>query len=374
MTPMNPDLFADLDADLDAGRPDAAIDRLIAHCAATGDADGLFYARLLQARVRLGVDPAPTRPTSEMPEATHEPYEEAIRAAGREAARLCLDRGDVLRAWGFCRLLQEPEPVRAYLAGWSPPEGEDINPYLDLALQQGVAPLWGLELLLARQGVCSALSGYAACAPAWPPADRAAGAARLAHAVREQLAAALAQSAGTAPAPIPELLDRHPDLMGDDAYYIDLSHLAAVVQLCVDATDPATLAVARELCAYGRRLPERFRRAGDGPLATYDDFADWFAARSGDDAALERFAARAGESREAAEAYVNLLLHRGRAADALAVARERLADVPDRELSCPGLYQLADGDPAALADIARARGDAVHYLAARLRAAARGRP
>ncbi|MBX7105150.1 MAG: hypothetical protein K1X57_13800 [Gemmataceae bacterium] len=364
---MNDELLAELDGVWSDQGPDAAIAQAITLLTAAGDATGLFYALLLQARRRLGVDPVPTRPTSELPESVLDEYEVAIREAAQAAGRLCLARQDPLSAWGYYRLIQEPGPVREFLEGWSPPEEDDPGPFLDLAMQQNVAPLWGLKLILKQQGVCTALSAFAACAAGWPAADRTAGTGLLVAAVHEQLTGALADTAGVAPAPIPELLARHPELMGEDGYYIDLSHLAAVVQLSLDVDDAATVAKARELCEFGRRLPERFAFSGARPWATYEDFAAWFAAREGDEAAVARFREYAAGGGECTETYVNLLRRLGRHGEAVAVAREHFLHEDDRSLRCPGLYELANADPKTLSDIARDRGDAVHYLAARLR-------
>src|SRR5262245_20623538 len=107
--------------------PDAAIDQLIDQRRQAGDATGLFYAMLMKARWQLGVDPMPTRPTTEMPEQFHEQYEAAIREAGRAAGQLCLNRNDPARAWGFFRLLNEPETYRNYLATYRPGEEDDVN-------------------------------------------------------------------------------------------------------------------------------------------------------------------------------------------------------------------------------------------------------
>ena len=69
-----------------------------------------------------------------------------------------------------------------------------------------------------------------------------------------------------------------------------------------------------------------------------------------------------------AEELVNLHLRLNQPQEALAVAREYLADVTDRPLTCPNLVELCRraGDYSVLADSARAKGDAVHYLAGRL--------
>jgi hypothetical protein len=89
------------------------------------------------------------------------------------------------------------------------------------------------------------------------------------------------------------------------------------------------------------------------------------------EAGLERFRAKAATANpddagtRPAEVYVNLLLHAGRPAEAATAARRLLSNVDERSLGCPGPLELTrrQGDFAAFAEVARARGDAVHFLA-----------
>ena len=71
------------------------------------------------------------------------------------------------------------------------------------------------------------------------------------------------------------------------------------------------------------------------------------------------------ENTRAAEVYVNLLMQLDRPAEAAAVARRLLIQADERSLGCPGPLELCrrQGDFAAFAEIARQRGDAVHFLA-----------
>jgi hypothetical protein len=88
------------------------------------------------------------------------------------------------------------------------------------------------------------------------------------------------------------------------------------------------------------------------------------------DAGLAHFRAKAeaadpDQGTLPAEVYVNLLLHAGREADAADAAQRFLVKADDRQLTCPGPLELTRrrGDYAAFVEVARARGDAVHYLA-----------
>jgi hypothetical protein len=89
------------------------------------------------------------------------------------------------------------------------------------------------------------------------------------------------------------------------------------------------------------------------------------------DAGLARFRTKAESARldedgtRPAEVYINLLLHAGRLAEATEAARQLLAKADERSLACPGPLELTRrrGDFAAFAEVARGRGDAVHFLA-----------
>jgi hypothetical protein len=67
-----------------------------------------------------------------------------------------------------------------------------------------------------------------------------------------------------------------------------------------------------------------------------------------------------------AQILVRLLVRLGRTEDALEIAAEHLAHLPDAALACPTLTQLCQslGRLDRLAEIARNRGDIVNYAAA----------
>ena len=55
-----------------------------------------------------------------------------------------------------------------------------------------------------------------------------------------------------------KLIEGRDWLFEDDGYHIDTSHLSSVVQMAVHLTPCDELRLARELCAYGKRLSPRF--------------------------------------------------------------------------------------------------------------------
>ncbi|HZT80356.1 MAG TPA: hypothetical protein VFA26_09045, partial [Gemmataceae bacterium] len=90
---MDPAVFDEIESTLAAEGPAAALDRLAQRLRQRKDYHGLFYALLMKKRHELGVVPLPTGPAQDLPPATHESYEQAIREAGRLVGKLFLDEG-----------------------------------------------------------------------------------------------------------------------------------------------------------------------------------------------------------------------------------------------------------------------------------------
>jgi hypothetical protein len=376
---LDPALFDRLRSALAADGPRAAVDRLCDDLQAAGDVQNLFYARLLRARLDLGVSPFPTGPSSDLPPHTHEPYEAAIRTAGREAGHALLARGDIPKAWTFFRMLGEPDPVREALKAYTPGPDDDTYPVVEVAWQQGLLPEKGFDLVLDRSGVCAAITMTHSSDLSQNPALRDYCTRRLVKAVYDQLSDRLRGDLvgrGIDPGvkPVGQLVADHPDLFAEDVYHIDTSHLSSVCQMALTLPPGQELGLARELCAYGEKLSPGLRGSNDPPFDdTYADYRRYLDVVAGVEveAGLAHFrkkleAGAAEGYRYPAEVMVNLLLKADRLPEAVAVAKEHLADADERSLSCPSLAELAKraGDYGSLAESAKAKADPVTYLAA----------
>jgi hypothetical protein len=372
--------FERLQAALAARGPAAAIDELVAELRAAEDFQGLFYALLMKKRVELGVSPFPTGPATELPAHTHEPYENAIRDAGRHVGRLLLDRKDYSKAWAFFRMLGEPEAMREALEAFTPGPDDDVYPVIEIAWQGGLLPKKGFDLVLDRHGLCSAITMVSGSDLSSNPDLRDYCITKLAKALHDQLAERLrndlaGRGSNVSPhATVSQLVETDPALFADDAYHIDTSHLSSVVQMAVMNLPPGEgVNLARELCAYGRKLAPNLQGNNDAPFdENYADYLAYLNVVAGENVEenLKRFEAKA--AREAAEGatyaaqvYVNLLLKANRPAEALAAAKRFLLAEDDRNLICPGVNELARkaGDFASLAEAAKARNDPVSFLA-----------
>ena len=386
-------VYDDLQQTLAADGPDAAIERLIKRLRETQEFGHLFYALLMKKRHEMGVTPIPTRPAQELPETVHADYEEAIRQAGRTVGNLYIDAGDIPAAWHYFRLIGDPQPVRDALERYVPTENEDIYPLVEIAFHHRVHPGRGFDLVLDRQGICSSITILGSFDSGLEPGVRAYCVRRLVAALHEQLTerlrAEIERHDHKPPeaTTIPDLITGRRWLFGDDAYLIDLSHLGSVVQMSLHLPpDDPGIPKARELCAYGAKLSKKMQSPGEPPFEElYRDAGIYLKVLAGVDvdAGLGHFRAKVktmdlDRGTLPAEVYVNLLLHVGRTADAIKVARTYLTDADERQLSSPGPLELCrrTGDFAAFADVARVRGDAVHFLAGLLAKgqATRGNP
>lgn len=381
---MQPEFYDELRQALETAGPAEAIDRLCAELRQRKEFSSLFYALLMKKRFELGVSPLPSAPSGELPEAVHEPYENAIRDAARQAGQLYLDEGDILQAAPFFRMIGEVEPVREALEKYQPFEGEDLQPIIELAFHNGAHPRKGFDWLLDRHGICASItvvSGHLQGSD-FPLGNdvRDYCVQRLVRALHEQLVDRVRndivrREGSVDPAlTVPELIAGRDWLFEDDNYHVDVSHLGSVTQMSIFLPPGEEMGLARELCAYGQCLSPRFQYPGDPPFDDpYRDYGVYLAIVAGEnvDAGLAHFYHKLANLDPdmihtlPAEVLVNLLLRIGRPVEALAVARKHLEGADERQLSCPSVSELCRrvGDYRALAEVARQRGDPVSFVA-----------
>ena len=371
--------FDDLKQTVEAKGGAAAIDRLCADLKERKEYGSLFYALLMKKRHELGVSPVATGSNQDLPAEMHQKFEEGIREAARTVGNLYLEEGNIPQAWGYYRMLGEIGPVYQALEKFQPKEDEDSHPLIDIAFHQGVHPQKGFDWILERYGICSAITTMGGETP-FPPEVKSYCVKRLIRSLHteltERLKAEIQHKQGFAPTgkTIPELIAGRDWLFEDDCYHIDISHLSSVVQMAIQIEPCEELKLARELCAYGRKLSSRFQFHADPPFENqYADYDVFLSILTGDDVedGLAIFHKKADEADPEtvgtfpAETLVNLLLRLGRPKDALAVARKHLARLGDTRLSCPGIVDLCQqtGDYQTLAEVAREQNNPVNFVA-----------
>jgi hypothetical protein len=390
VTESEPTAFQVLDQALRASGPSAVLDHLVRDLTERGETRALLDALLLKARHELGLPLIQAGNLGELAEPIRTEYEERYVAAIRTVGTRLLDAGDIPGSWPYFRAIGEIEPVAGAIAAYVPVEDDErLGPIIEVAFNQGANPRRGFELILDQYGTCSAITAFEHLPS--EEATRIAAADRLVRRVHDDLVANLRAEIAQRGQPLPPegtsiaaLIAGRPWLFADDAYHIDISHLAAVVRVAPMLRDPATIAQAVGLTDYGRNLSPRHRSEGEPPFeAHYEDHALYLRALLGGagdiDAALHHFREKLGQADGAdagaegaysAQILVGLLLRLDRLDEAIDVAAEHLARLPESSLLCPSVAQLCQraGQPGRLARIARANGDLVHYAAAILQA------
>jgi len=381
--------FEQLDAALRGGGASEAIDVLVDWAERSENSRALLDALLLKARHDLGLPLVPVGPLAELPEPVRTQYEDRYIEAIRRVGRQRLEAGDILGAWPYFRAIGEKEPIAEAIEAVDPDaiEGEVLGQIMEVALQHGVHPRRGFELVLETYGVCSAITAFEQL----PPEEdvRAECAERLAKTLLEQLGWNLRSEIERAGQPAPpetatiaELIADRPWLFEEEGYHIDTSHLASIVRMSPLLREPEAIRAALELTDYGRRLSDRLRYEGDPPFEKlYEDHAVYLKALLGEDveAAIAHFRAKLPEPRSdpdgdepdplltmPAQMLIRLLDRLGRQEEAIPIAAEHLQGVPDGYLLCPNLTSLCQAANRwdLLAQYAREHGNAVQYAAA----------
>ena len=377
-------LFETLDRSLATSNPVEALAQLATTLADRGEFRALLDARLLQARLELGLPLVQAGSLADIAEPARSQYEERYVEAIREVGKRLLDAGEIGGAWAYYRAIAEKEPVAAAIEAYEPAENDEkIGQVVEVAFNQGVHPRKGFGLILDHYGTCSAISAFEALPP--DEATRVACADRLVRRLHDDLTANLRAEIARRGQPLPpdgtpigELIAGREWLFVDDSYHLDVSHLASTVRLTPLLSDHSTVALAVGLTDYGRNLSERHRYDGDPPFEDhYGDHGLYLRALLGQDvdSAIAHFRSKLADpdpdGRDeaiAAQVLVRLLVRLGRTEEAVELAAEHLAHLPDSSLACPSISQLCQdlGRLDRLAEIARGRGDLVNYAAARL--------
>lgn len=389
--------FEAIDAFFDRRQIDRVIETLIATLENDANPRRLLDALLLKARLDLDLTPLQTEALVDIPEPTRERYEERYLAAIRTVGELLLARGEIPAAWPYFQAIGDKEPVARAIETYrhdpatADPEADVLGQIIEVAFNQGVHPKRGFELILDHYGVCSAITAFEHLRG--DESLRTECAALLTRRLYDQLSENLRGDIlnrsltrlGDDTATVAELLNGRDILFEDEAYHVDVSHLASVVRSSVLLADKQSIALAVELADYGRRLSPRHKYEGLPPFEdVYADHAAYLKALLGVDVetAIERFEEKArvsaAESAERgyaaptdslpAQVLVLLLVRLGRLDRAIDVFATYLTEIPEANLACPSLSKLckAAGRIDRLAEIAKNVGDLVTYTAARL--------
>jgi hypothetical protein len=367
---MPEDLFDAIEALLRSSGPQAGFDLLIGKFREEKQYPRVFEARVMQSRHALGLPILQNSPLESLAGEKRAAHERAYIDAAREVGELFLEDGDIPRAWSYFRAIGDSAPVAAAIENVAP--GENQEAIIEIALHERVHPRKGFELILADFGICRAITFFSQ----YPDPQTRQDCIRLLvrtlhHELVESLSRAISKVEGAAleTRRIPELIAGREWLFGQYDYYIDTSHVVSILGFSLDLADRETLGLAVELAEYGKRLSPMFQYRGDPPFDEgFADYARYLRALLGDgtDDAIAHFRRKAvNADPRSAELLVALLVRLERYADAINASLDHLHDIEPAQLQCPSVFQLCQmaGDYGRLRELARERGDLLHFVA-----------
>lgn len=264
---MSEDIFETLEGILDSIDPDRSLDFLIQWFQTAKQYPEWFDAVTMRARLKLGLPLLQFQNNSAMPGEARAAYQEAVLEAARKTGDLFLADGNIPSAWRY--LKATGDSVRVAEAMERLDFGENAEAVIEIALQQEVNPVRGLELILQHYGMCQALTTFGLYAGL---KDRAQCITLLCRVLYNDLAKRVAdvieREEGTRPdsTNVLELIAGRGWLFGTYDSYVDTSHMISLLQYCPEVSETATLKLFHEFCEYGKRLSSTFQLKGQPPF------------------------------------------------------------------------------------------------------------
>lgn len=401
----DPALLCDaLRATADSQGLDGMFESLAASLVAARRWHSLFDARVMQARVALGI---PLVGDSRVvPPDAQAALEARSLEACREVGWPLLEEGKPAAAWMYLRAAAEPDEVAEKLTALAARTEADsrvthladeategstadatLQEIIHVALWEGAAPALGLGLLLERNGTCNTITAYEQAVSRLPAARQRPAADLLVEHLHRELRASLLHDLsrrGVTAEPgrdatIPDLLAAAGGMTDDPAVHVDVSHLQSVLRVARVCTGRESIRRAWEMAVYACRLPRETVYAGEPPFEDVGEASRLFyGAQLGIDVeqavAFFRRAAVLAKVEEAGslpgDVLVLLLTRLSRPAEALHAALERPRDDGHASFMqaigmLPSLVELAaaSGDYEPLRRACRAHGDAITFAA-----------
>ena len=351
-----------------------------------------FEALKLQARFELGLEPWNLGVAESLTAEVQRQLEDRLVEACRVVGERMLAVGRISEGWMYLRPVGDS--VRAVeLLRQVELTDENCDQIIEVALGHGAAPAWGFELLLQRMGTCNAITAFdTQMAQATLPERQQAAVLLLRHLYAELLknvrqhgwqclsAATPLSESETTEWDLVQWVEHAPQLVANQNYHTDPSHLSSVVRIARIVDDPETQRLAWQLCRYGQQLDELFQPQGyavfDPYYATHVAYYEVLLGKESATEGLEFFRQRRAaltlaaaqptalswEAQiEATDILVELLMRRNQPGDAIQVLLDQLQVCGEHQRSrwTALLFRCcqAQQDFAPMLNYARALGD-----------------
>ncbi len=348
--------FAQLENAFQQGGTQEVLQQLADQLLQDGKYHELFEARKMEVRHRLGLPLLYSDSGDELTDDQRDELEDGLISACREVGLALMKSGRLGEGWMYLRPAGEKAAAQQILAE-AEVTSENMDEFVEIALQEGVHPARGYQMVLENYGTCNSITMFESLGHQLPLADQKALAELLLRHVHSELLSSLTSDISSQQGEDPgqdtlqALVDGREWLFGEHSYHIDTTHLASTVRFSRCLADPEALRLALDLTHYGRRLSEQFQYAGDEPFADiYLSHALFFQALLGEnlEEALGHFLDRAENvSRDefgtaAAEVYVDLLARVGQHEEAIEASRQLLPPGTHTMGHAPSLLELSE--------------------------------
>jgi hypothetical protein len=376
---MADDIYDELRRIRETKDPAATLEKLAQYLRQNHQYHDLFDVRLMQARHKHGLPIIWTKTLDQIPEPQRTSVEDASIEACREIGKAMLEVGRVREAWMYLRPAGDRAETAAALERLVREDESLAEEVIDIALNEGVAPKLGFELVLQHHGLCNAVTTYDSQMQGRPKDERRPIAELLVRHIHNELFESVksdvARQQGTEPkeTTLADLIRDRDWLFENDNYHVDATHLQSIVRFAVLIDDPEVLRLALDLTEYGRRLGSPYQYEGRPPFEdVYVDHARFFQAMLGenvDEATgfFKKAAEQAAEDQDISpvEVYLSLLARTGRKAEAIDETARLLP--PGRRMTdlAPSLQELAlqSNDYDRLMKVCRERSDLLGFAA-----------
>lgn len=280
-------MFDEIQHLVQSSGPEQALAALCDRLNADGRFHELFDARLIQARLKHGLPITQRGSLDELDEPLRSQIEQAYLDACREVGWAFLNRGQLREAWMYLRPLGENAAVAAALEKVVPTD-DNAESLIEIALNEGVSPQFGLQFVIERFGTCNAITAFDSVLAGRPPGVRQGAAGLLVrhlhHEVMSNVRHHIQTEEGKPPVgeTLAGLIAGREWLFAEFSYHIDATHLASVVRAARIVEETDVLRIALDLSEYGCRLHTNFQFRGDEPFAEiYPSHRLFFAAQLG---------------------------------------------------------------------------------------------
>ncbi len=362
--------------------PLAAANQLVEFLRKSGQYPELFEALKIQRRLELGMTAVALDSDPPLSAKNAEAIERGLLDGCREVGLSLIRQGLLQDGWLYMRAVGDSNAVREAMKDLEV-NSDNIEDFLGLLVHEGIDIGRGVELSLEHRGTCNTISMMESFVAMRNRRDQQAGVGPLVRYLHDELITSvrsdLARRDGGCPPgdTLASLLAQRPDLLREGAYHLDTTHIASVVRLARILDDRDELALALDLCRYGRELGPGFQYPSEEPFGElYLMSSYFFSALLGEnvDPALHQFLRKA-ESLDpeqygtvAIETYADLLARIGRYSEAIAFLIKRMP-VGMRPFGiAPSLLELSSqaGDYEPMMEQSKIRNDIIGFTAALL--------